>query len=99
MNSKSLVSRRLEGPPRAALTVFRRLHGRHIGDYIAWWTATPSARKPASACTRNSAWIYQGETVGEIVHDGIAMLGACGLHDAADLLSAAASGRASGTGR
>jgi len=36
--------------------------------------------------------------VGKLVHDGVAMLRACGLHDAAGAFSAATSGRASGTG-
>jgi multicomponent Na+:H+ antiporter subunit D len=42
------VSRRLEGPPRAALTAFRRLHSGHIGDYIAWWTAAAAVLGSAS---------------------------------------------------
>ena len=62
-------------------------------------SATSSARKLASVYARNPTWIYQGETVGKIVHDGIAMLRACGLHDAAGVLTAAASDRASDTGR
>ncbi len=62
-------------------------------------SALSSARKLASVYARNPAWIYQGETVGKIVDDGIAMLRACGLHDAAGALSAAASGRASRTAR
>jgi hypothetical protein len=61
--------------------------------------ATTSARKLASVYTRNPAWIYQGETVGEILNDGVSMLRACGLRDAASALSAAASRRASGTAR
>ena len=31
------------GPPRAALSALRGLHSGHIGDYIAWWTATAAA--------------------------------------------------------
>ncbi len=62
-------------------------------------SATSSARTLASVYKRNPAWIYQGETVSKIVHDGIAMLDACGLHHAASALSAAASRRASGTAR
>jgi multicomponent Na+:H+ antiporter subunit D len=42
------VPRRLEGPPRAALTAFRRLHSGHIGDYIAWWTAAAAMLGGAS---------------------------------------------------
>ncbi len=60
-------------------------------------TATTSARKLASVYARDPAWIYQGETVGEILHDGVSLLRACGLHGAASALSAAASRRASGT--
>jgi len=62
-------------------------------------SATSSERKLASVYTRHPAWIYQGETVGNIVDDGVAMLRACGLHDAAAALSAATSGRASGRAR
>lgn len=62
-------------------------------------TATTSARKLAGVYGRNPAWIYQGETVAEIVHDGVSMLRTCGLRDAAGALSAAASRRASGTAR
>ena len=59
-------------------------------------SATSSGRKLGSVFGRNPAWIYQGETVAGIVHDGVAMLRACGLHGAAGALSAAASGQASG---
>lgn len=52
-------------------------------------SATSSARKLASVYARNPAWIYQGETVAQIVTDGVAMLHACGLHDAARVLGAA----------
>jgi hypothetical protein len=62
-------------------------------------SATSSARKLASVYRRNPSWIYQGETVGKLVHDGVAMLRACGLRDAASALSAAASRRASDTAR
>jgi hypothetical protein len=36
------------GPPRAALSALRGLHSGHIGDYIAWWTATAAALGGAS---------------------------------------------------
>ena len=62
-------------------------------------SATSSARKLAGVYHRNPAWIYQGETVGRIVRDGVAMLRACGLRGAANALSAATSGRAAGTAR
>jgi hypothetical protein len=49
-------------------------------------SATSSARKLASVYARNPAWIYQGETVRQIVDDGVAMLRACGLDGAARAL-------------
>jgi multicomponent Na+:H+ antiporter subunit D len=36
------------GPPRGALKTLRELHSGHIGDYIAWWTATAAALGGAS---------------------------------------------------
>jgi hypothetical protein len=42
-------------------------------------TASSSARKLAAVYARNQAWIYQGETVHDVVRDALAMLGACGL--------------------
>ena len=42
------VPNALLGPPRTALTAFRRLHSGHIGDYIAWWTAGAAALGGAS---------------------------------------------------
>jgi hypothetical protein len=62
-------------------------------------TAASSATKLASVFAKNPSWIYQGETVGQIVEDSIALLKACGLHRSAAVLSAAASRRASGTAR
>jgi len=62
-------------------------------------TASSSATKLASVYAKNPAWIYQGETVGQIVEDSVAMLNACGLHRSARMLSAAASRRASGKAR
>jgi hypothetical protein len=44
--------------------------------------AERSARKLASVYRRNPAWIYQGETVGEIVLDAKRMLSSCGLRRA-----------------
>ena len=48
-----------------------------------------SVEKLASVFRRNQAWIYQGETVHDIVRDAIAMLNACGLTHAADSLERA----------
>ena len=44
--------------------------------------ATRSARKLASVYRRNPEWIYQGETVGEIVVDAKRMLASCRLGSA-----------------
>jgi hypothetical protein len=45
-------------------------------------TATTAAHQLAGVYHRNPSWVYQGETVGQIVSDADAMLGSCGLHDA-----------------
>ncbi|MBV9334664.1 MAG: hypothetical protein JO243_02125 [Solirubrobacterales bacterium] len=52
-------------------------------------SATRSARSLASVYARNPAWNYQGETVGQIVVDAVAMLRACGLSHAANALERA----------
>jgi hypothetical protein len=44
--------------------------------------AERSARKLASVYRRNAEWVYQGETVGEIVVDAKRMLASCGLRSA-----------------
>jgi hypothetical protein len=44
--------------------------------------AERSARKLAAVYRRNPEWIYQGETVGEIVVDAKRMLASCGLRPA-----------------
>ncbi len=44
--------------------------------------AVASARSLASVYRRNPDWIYQGETVRQIVTDAVAMLHACGLTQA-----------------
>lgn len=49
-------------------------------------TASSAARKLAGVYRRNPAWIYQGQTVGQIVSDADTMLGACGLHGARTVL-------------
>jgi hypothetical protein len=41
--------------------------------------ATTSAHSLAAVYRRNQAWIYQGETVHDIVRDALAMLSSCGL--------------------
>jgi hypothetical protein len=45
-------------------------------------TATTAAHQLAGVYHRNPSWVYQGETIGQIVSDADAMLGSCGLHDA-----------------
>jgi hypothetical protein len=50
-----------------------------------------SVRTLASVYHRNPAWIYQGETVGQIVTDATAMLNACGLTQAERTLRRATS--------
>jgi hypothetical protein len=61
--------------------------GEHRNDLIALEvTASSAARKLAGVYRRDPAWIYQGETVGEIVSDAAAMLGSCGLHQAQSAL-------------
>ncbi|HUJ34777.1 MAG TPA: hypothetical protein VLW51_06180 [Solirubrobacteraceae bacterium] len=77
------------------VTAFPGDHRAELANLQA--SATSTAHTLASVYQRNPAWIYQGETVGKIVDDGIAMLRACGLGEAASALSAAASGRASRT--
>ena len=52
-------------------------------------SATRSAHSLASVYARNPAWIYQGETVGQIVVDATAMLHTCGLTHAASALERA----------
>jgi hypothetical protein len=48
--------------------------------------ATRSAAKLAAVDAINADWIYQGQTIAEIVHAGAADLRACGLSDAAAAL-------------
>jgi hypothetical protein len=50
-------------------------------------TAASSARKLATVSARNQAWIYQGETVHDIVRDALSMLSACGLTKAESVLA------------
>jgi hypothetical protein len=62
------------------VTAFPCDHRRDLATLEA--TATSSARKLASVYRRNPAWIYQGETVAEIVKDAVSTLSDCGLGDA-----------------
>jgi hypothetical protein len=57
--------------------------GQHDKDLITLEvTAGNSSRKLASVYHKNPAWIYQGETVRQIVTDSVSLLGSCGLHSA-----------------
>lgn len=59
------------------VTAFPGMHGAALKTIEA--TATSSAQKLASVYVRNQKWIYQGETVHDIVRDSLSMLSACGL--------------------
>ncbi len=52
-------------------------------------TAAVGARRLATVYHRNPAWVYQGETIGQIVSDSDAMLGSCGLDQARAVLRSA----------
>jgi hypothetical protein len=57
--------------------------GQHHRDLITLEvTAGNSSLKLASVYHKNPAWIYQGETVRQIVTDSVSYLGSCGLHGA-----------------
>ena len=61
--------------------------GDHRKDLITLEaTASSAAYKLAGVYHRNPAWIYQGETIGQIVSDADSMLGACGLPQAQSAL-------------
>ena len=55
-------------------------------------TATSNARVLAQVFRRNSAWVYQGQTVKQIVGAGEQMLALCGLHRAERELRSATAG-------
>ena len=73
------------------VTAFPGDHHKDLANLEA--TARPSVRSLASVYARNPAWIYQGETVGDLVNDAITMLRACGLAHAATTLQRATSHR------
>lgn len=73
------------------VTAFAGDHRRDLKTLEA--TATTAANKLAGVYLRNPAWIYQGDTIEEIVHDGISMLRECGLHRAATALTRDAAAR------
>jgi hypothetical protein len=68
----------------AQVTEFEGRHSPHLAGIEG--AAERSARKLASVYRRNQDWIYQGETVGEIVVDARRLLESCGLRPAVDTL-------------
>ncbi len=62
------------------VTGFPGNHQRDLQQLDA--TATSNARVLAQVFRRNSAWVYQGQTVKQIVGAGEQMLASCGLHRA-----------------
>jgi hypothetical protein len=50
-------------------------------------TASSSAKKLASVYARNQDWIYDSETVHDIVRDALSMLDTCGLTKAQTVLA------------
>jgi hypothetical protein len=67
--------------------------GDHRADLVTLnVTATAKAKKLADVYHRNPDWIYQGETVRQIVGASVSMLGSCGLQQARRFLLAATQG-------
>jgi hypothetical protein len=66
------------------ITAFPGHHGKDLASLET--QAKASVRSLASVYAKNPKWIYQGETVGEIVTDAAAMLHACGLNNAERML-------------
>jgi hypothetical protein len=64
----------------AQVMAFERQNRAHLAGIEG--AAKRSAGKLASVYRRNPEWIYQGETVGEIVVDAKRMLASCGLRSA-----------------
>jgi hypothetical protein len=71
------------------VTAFPGEHQKDLANLEA--QANASVRSLASVYAHNPNWIYQGETVGEIVSDALAMLDACGLDQAERTLRQATS--------
>ena len=66
------------------VTAFPGDHHKELANLEA--NALQSGRSLASVYHRNPAWMYQGETVAQVVVDAITMLKACGLSHAASAL-------------
>ena len=71
------------------VTAFPGAHRKDLETLEA--AAASSAKKLASVYARNQAWIYDGETVHDIVRDALSMLSACGLTQAERTLRRATS--------
>ena len=71
------------------VTAFPGDHRKDLANLEA--TAQPSVRSLASVYARNPAWMYQGETVAQVVVDALSTLHACGLTEAERTLRAATS--------
>ncbi|MGB9183415.1 MAG: hypothetical protein WCB67_05060 [Solirubrobacteraceae bacterium] len=62
--------------------------GNHRADLITLEvTASAAARNLETVYRRDRNWIFQGETVGQIVKQSVSMLKACGLNQSAAALS------------
>jgi hypothetical protein len=70
------------------ITAFPGDHARDLAPVRA--LAVRRARRLAAVDARNPDWIYQGQTVAEIVANGVTDLRSCGLGDAARVLQRAA---------
>ena len=71
------------------VTAFPGGHGKALANLET--SAKASARSLASVYDRNPSWIFQGETVHDVVRDALSMLRGCGLSHAADTLERAIS--------
>jgi hypothetical protein len=71
------------------VTAFGGDHAKQVAHLES--LATASANSLASVYRRNPAWIYQGETVHDVVRDALSMLHACGLTEAERKLRTATS--------
>jgi hypothetical protein len=67
------------------VTAFPGAHKKDLETLEA--TAASSAKKLASVYARNQAWIYQGDTVRQIVAQALSMLSTCGLTEAQSALA------------
>jgi hypothetical protein len=68
-------------------TAFPGAHEKDLEPLEA--TAASNAKKLASVYARNQAWIYQGQTVRQIVGASLSMLSTCGLTKAQSALARA----------